>query len=72
MRKKLEHLEALGREAELGGGDARLDAQQTKGKLFARQRLELLLDEDSFVEMGRFVTHRSTDETLADKKFLGE
>jgi len=72
MREKLEHLEELGREAELGGGEARLDAQQGKGKLLARQRVALLLDEDSFVEMDRFVTHRSTDETLVDKKILGD
>ena len=72
MRKKLEQLEDLGREAELGGGEARLEAQQAKGKLLARQRVALLLDEDSFVEMDRFVTHRSTDETLADLKILGD
>ena len=72
MREKLEHLENLRRNAELGGGEARLDAQQAKGKLFARQRVALLLDEDSFVEMDRFVTHRSTDEALADKKILGD
>ena len=72
MRKKLEHLEELGREAELGGGEAKLDVQQGKGKLLARQRVALLLDGDSFVEMDRFVTHRSTDETLADKKILGD
>ena len=53
MNKKLEHLEILGREAELGGGEARLDAQQAKGKLLARQRVALLLDEDSFVELDR-------------------
>ena len=72
MRKKLEHLEELGRKAELGGGEAKLDAQQGKGKLLARQRVALLLDEDSFVEMDRFVTHRSMDETLADKRILGD
>ena len=72
MRKKLEHLEKLGRKAELGGGEARLDAQQGKGKLLARQRVALLLDEDSFLEMDRFVTHRSTDEALADRKILGD
>ena len=72
MREKLEHLEDLGREAKLGGGEARLDAQRAKGKLLARQRVELLLDEESFIEMDRFVMHRSTDETLADKKILGD
>ena len=72
MRKKLEHLEKLGRKAELGGGEAKLDAQRGKGKLLARQRVALLLDEDSFVEMDRFVTHRSTDEAFADRKILGD
>ncbi len=72
MRKKLERLEELGREAELGGGKAKLDVQQGKGKLLARQRVALLLDADSFVEMDRFVTHRSTDEALADRKILGD
>ena len=72
MREKLEHLEELRREAELGGGEARLEAQRRKGKLLARQRVALLLDEDSFIEMDRFVTNRSTDEALADKQILGD
>ena len=72
MRDKLEELEELGRKAELGGGEARLEAQRAKGKLLARERVALLLDEDSFVEMGRFVTHRSSEESLVDKKFLGD
>jgi propionyl-CoA carboxylase beta chain len=72
MREKLEHLESLGRDAELGGGEERREAQRSKGKLFARERVALLLDEDSFVEMDRFVTHRSADEGLADQKILGD
>jgi propionyl-CoA carboxylase beta chain len=69
---KLKRLEELTREAELGGGEERLKAQHAKGKLSARERLELLLDEGSFVEMDRFVTHRSTDFGLAEKKILGD
>ena len=61
MREKLNQLEALRRESELGGGDKRLEAQHARGKLSARERLDLLLDEGSFVELDRFVTHRSTD-----------
>ena len=72
MSKRLEELERLRRESLVGGGEDRLEAQHARGKLSARERLELLLDEDSFVELGRFVTHRSTDFGLGDKKVLGD
>ncbi len=72
MEEKLEQLREMGAEAKLGGGEARLSAQVERGKLTARQRVELLLDEDSFVELDRFVTHRSSDFGLADKKILGD
>ena len=72
MHEKLARLEELREKARLGGGEARLEAQHKKGKLSARERLDLLLDDDSFVEMDRFVTHRSTDFGLADKKILGD
>ena len=72
MSKRLEELERLRRESLVGGGEDRLEAQHAKGKLSARERLELLLDEDSFVELGRFVTHRSSDPGLGDKKVLGD
>ena len=72
IEQKLRRLEQLGREAEEGGGKERLAAQQARGKLPARQRVALLLDEDSFVEMDRFVTHRSTDAGIADKRFFGD
>ena len=72
MSKRLEELERLRRESLVGGGEDRLEAQHARGKLSARERLELLLDEDSFVELGRFVTHRSSDFGLADKKVLGD
>ena len=60
MRDKIERLKKLRREAELGGGEARIRAQHERGKLSARERIELLVDEGSFVELDRFVTHRST------------
>src|SRR6184192_1425151 len=72
MRDKLELLERRRAESELGGGEARLKAQHEKGKLSARERLELLLDEGSFVELDRFVVHRSTDFGLENQKFYGD
>ena len=72
IHEKLQKLEELGREAEEGGGAARLEAQHARGKLSARERLDLLLDEGSFVELDRFVTHRSSDFGLGDNKILGD
>ena len=72
MREKLERLGALEEEAKKGGGEERILAQHERGKLSARERLDLLLDEGSFVELDRFVTHRSTDFGLAEKKVLGD
>src|SRR5687767_15212346 len=72
MREKLELLERRRAESEQGGGEARLKAQHEKGKLSARERLELLLDEGSFVELDRFVVHRSTDFGLEAQKFYGD
>src|ERR671914_70487 len=72
MREKLELLDRRAAEAEQGGGAARLAAQHEKGKLSARERLELLLDEGSFVEFDRFVTHRSTDFGLETQRVYGD
>jgi propionyl-CoA carboxylase beta chain len=72
LDEKLRRLEELQREAELGGGEERLKAQHAKGKLSARERLDLLLDEGSFVELDRFVTHRSTEFGLDQNKILGD
>ena len=55
-----------------GGGQKRIDAQHEKGKLTARERIELLLDENSFEEIGGLVMHRSTNFGLDKKKFLGD
>ncbi len=72
LEEKLKRLEDLKRESELGGGEARLKTQHEKGKLSARERLDLLLDEGTFVELDRFVTHRSYDFGLEDNKVLGD
>jgi propionyl-CoA carboxylase beta subunit len=72
IHEKLDRLEELRRSAEEGGGAARLEAQHKRGKLSARERLDLLLDEGSFVELDKFVTHRSTDFGLEDQKILGD
>jgi propionyl-CoA carboxylase beta subunit len=72
MKEKLEQLMALRAEAEKGGGEARLQRQHEAGKLSARERVALLVDEGSFVELDRFVTHRSTDFGLAETKYLGD
>src|SRR5438445_486923 len=72
MREKLELLQKRRAEAELGGGAERIQAQHDKGKMTARERLEVLLDPGSFVELDRFVTHRATDFGLADERYLGD
>src|SRR3978361_2212822 len=72
MKEKLDLLERRRAESEQGGGEARLKAQHDKGKLTARERLDLLLDEGSFVELDRFVVHRSTDFGLESQKFYGD
>ncbi|MEL7339044.1 MAG: acyl-CoA carboxylase subunit beta [Bacteroidota bacterium] len=67
-----ERLRQLNQEALLGGGTQRIDKQHAKGKLTARERLELLLDEGSFEEIGKFVKHRSTQFGLEKQQFLGD
>ena len=72
MREKLDLLAQRRAESELGGGADRLKAQHDKGKLSARERLEVLLDEGSFVELDRFVTHRSSDFGLDKSRPYGD
>ena len=67
--KKLQKLRAASR---LGGGQDRIDTQHSKGRLTARERLDLLLDKGSFREVDPFVMHRTSDFGLADQKFLGD
>ncbi len=61
MKHILQELEHRRERARLGGGQPRIDAQHKRGKLTARERLELLLDPDSFEEFDMFVEHRNTD-----------
>jgi propionyl-CoA carboxylase beta chain len=72
MRSKLEVLEKRRAQAEEGGGAERLEAQHAKGKLSARERIDLLLDEGSFVELDRFVVHRSHDFGLEKQRVYGD
>ena len=72
LEEKLNRLEEMRAEARLGGGQARIDAQHKKGKLTARERIDLLVDANSFEEFDAFVTHRSTDFGLDRLKFLGD
>ena len=59
-------------ESKLGGGEKRIESQHKKGKLTARERIELLVDEGSFHEIGAFVTHRSSDFGMQNNKILGD
>ena len=59
-------------QARLGGGEKRIEAQHEKGKLTARERIELLLDESSFEEFDMFVTHRCTNFGMENNKIMGD
>ena len=72
MNAKIEKLLEIRAEALKGGGDKRIEAQHKKGKLTARERVELLLDEGSFQETGRLVTHRSVLFGLDKQVFYGD
>lgn len=69
---KFEELDRKNQEALLGGGEKRIEQQHAKGKLTARERVLLLLDENSFEEMGKFVMHRSKDFGLDKEYYLGD
>ena len=71
-RQLLDELHRRQAEAEQGGGAKRIAQQHQKGKLTARERLDLLLDEGSFVELDRFVVHRATDFGLAEQQIPGD
>ncbi|MDQ4018190.1 MAG: acyl-CoA carboxylase subunit beta, partial [Thermoproteota archaeon] len=68
--EKIKRLASMKKSAESGGGQERIEAQHSKGKLTARERIALLLDEGSFVELDKYITHRSDDPTLP--KFYGD
>jgi propionyl-CoA carboxylase beta chain len=68
----IERLAGLRKESKLGGGEKRIADQHKKGKLTARERLEVLLDDGSFVEIDTFVRHRSRDFGLDAQRYLGD
>ncbi|HML95031.1 MAG TPA: acyl-CoA carboxylase subunit beta [Thermodesulfobacteriota bacterium] len=72
MKEKIAILEEREKEAEAGGGEARIKKQHESGKLTARERIDLLLDKNTFVELDKFVVHRCTDFGMDSKKFLGD
>jgi len=72
IEEKLERLKKRQKQARLGGGQKRIDAQHKKGKLTARERLDLLVDEGSFEEFDMFVTHRCSDFGLDKQRISGD
>src|ERR1700738_3773889 len=72
MKAILEKLEERRVRARAGGGQARIDAQHKRGKLTARERLELLMDKGSFEELDMFVEHRATDFGMDKTKISGD
>ncbi len=72
MKEIIEGLEKRRKQARMGGGQARIDKQHAKGKLTARERLDVLLDEGSFEEYDMFVTHRCTDFGMEKNVIAGD
>ncbi len=72
MQDILQELDERRAEARLGGGPARIEAQHRRGKLTARERIDLLLDQDSFEEFDMFVEHRCTDFGMEQQKIPGD
>lgn len=68
----LDRLQHLNQAAELGGGKARIERQHAQGKLTARERIDLLLDPGTFVELDKFVTHRCADFEMQEQKIPGD
>ncbi|HKJ28047.1 MAG TPA: acyl-CoA carboxylase subunit beta [Anaerolineales bacterium] len=71
-KNKIDELREKRAQGQLGGGQKRIEAQHARGKLTARERIELLLDKGSFRETDAFVTHRVSDFGLADRKYMGD
>ena len=70
--EKIQVLNQMKVDSKQGGGQQRIDQQHSRGKLTPRERMDLLMDEGTFQELDAFVTHRSTDFGLEDRKFLGD
>src|ERR671919_2640587 len=72
LRSLVEDLHERRKRARLGGGEERIAQQHERGKLTARERLDLLLDANSFIEFDAFVTHRANDFGLDRERYLGD
>jgi propionyl-CoA carboxylase beta chain len=72
LKENIERIQELSRQAEAAGGEDRLKRQRESGRLTARERVEFLLDRDSFVELDKFKTHRNTDFGMAERKIPGD
>ncbi len=72
MKEQLEELKEMNLRAELGGGEARIEKQHVAGKLTARERIDLLLEKGTFVEVDKFMTHQCYDFGLEKQKPLGD
>lgn len=72
MKNKLYELSQRKEDAKLGGGEQKIKSQYDKGKLTARERIELLVDEGSFEEIGMFVKHRARDFGLDKQNYPGD
>ena len=72
MKDILDQLEARRANARSGGGERRIAAQHSKGKLTARERIEILLDDESFEEFDTFVAHRCSDFGMQDDRPAGD
>ena len=72
MKEKIEQLNKLNQQAEQGGGEARIAKQHAAGKLTARERIDLLLDKGTFVEIDKFVTHKCYDFGMEKQRPLGD
>jgi propionyl-CoA carboxylase beta chain len=72
VNRNNDYLENKKKNARLGGGQDKIDAQHAKGKLTARERIDVLLDPGSFCDIGSFVQHRCPDFDMGSKKFLGD
>ena len=70
LEKSTEILRQMREQSLLGGGQERVEAQHSRGKLTARERIELLLDKESFQEIDQLVLHRSSAFGLEDQKYL--
>ncbi|MBI4402830.1 MAG: methylmalonyl-CoA carboxyltransferase [Deltaproteobacteria bacterium] len=72
LEEKKQFLHKKHEEAELAGGSQRIAQQHERGKMTARERIQFLLDEGTFVELDKFVSHRCTDFGMEEKKYLGD